>query len=122
MNIALVYILVGVLGSGIGQVLLKKGMASMGPLTLAPDLLGGVLWRIATNPFVLGGLCVYGLSTLFWLTVLSRVPLSYAYPFISLNLLVIMLVSWGLFGEHPSWLRVVGTLIVGLGVLLISRS
>jgi drug/metabolite transporter (DMT)-like permease len=122
MNIALVYILVGVVGSGIGQVLLKKGMASMGPLTLTPELLGGVLWRIATNPFVIGGLCVYGLSTLFWLTALSRVPLSYAYPFISLNLLVIMLVSWGLFGEQLSWLRIVGTLIIGIGVILLARS
>jgi drug/metabolite transporter (DMT)-like permease len=122
MNIALVYILVGVLGSGIGQILLKKGMASMGPLTLVPEFLGGLLWRMATNPFVIGGLCVYGLSTLFWLTALSRVPLTYAYPFISLNLVVIMLVSWGLFGEQLSWPRVLGTLIIGLGVLLISRS
>jgi drug/metabolite transporter (DMT)-like permease len=122
MNVALVYILVGVLGGAVGQVLLKKGMSSMGPLTLAPELLGGVLWRMATNPFVIGGLCVYGLSTVFWLTALSRVQLSYAYPFISLNFLVIMLVSWGLFGEQLSWPRIIGTLVIGAGVLLISRS
>jgi drug/metabolite transporter (DMT)-like permease len=122
MNIALMYILLGTLGGSIGQVLLKKGMTGMGPLTLSADQLGPVLWRMATNPYVLGGLCIYGLATIFWLTALSRVPLSYAYPFVSLNFLVILLVSWRLFGEDISVWRLLGTLVVGVGVLLIAKS
>ncbi len=122
MNIALLYILIGVLGGAVGQLLLKQGMSSMGPLTLAPDQLGMVLWRMATNPFVLAGLCIYGLATVFWLTALSRVQLSYAYPFVSLNFVVIMFASWGLFDERLSWPRLLGTLIIGVGVLLIARS
>jgi len=56
MTLAIAYILVSVLAGATGQVLLKKGMGSMGPLTLSLGQLGSILWRIATNPYVLIGL------------------------------------------------------------------
>lgn len=121
MNVAIVYILISVLGGAAGQVLLKKGMASMGPLTLSPSQLGSVLVRIASSPYVLVGLAVYVASTLFWLVALSRVDLSYAYPFASLSYLVMLGAAWFLFKEDLSALRLVGTMVVCAGVLLIAR-
>jgi drug/metabolite transporter (DMT)-like permease len=122
MNVAIVYILISVLGGAAGQVLLKKGMGSMGPLTLSVNQLGSILWRMATNPYVVFGLGVYMLSTIFWLTALSRVNLSYAYPFASLSYIVMLIVSWQLFKEDISFLRLMGSLVIGIGVFLISRS
>jgi drug/metabolite transporter (DMT)-like permease len=122
MNVAIVYILISVLGGAAGQVLLKKGMGSMGPLTLSVNQLGSILWRIATNPYVVVGLGVYVCSTIFWLTALSRVNLSYAYPFASLSYIVMLIVSWQLFKEDISFLRLLGSLVIGIGVFLISRS
>jgi len=122
MNVAIVYILISVLGGAAGQVLLKKGMGSMGPLTLSVNQLGSILWRMATNPYVVFGLGVYMLSTIFWLTALSRVNLSYAYPFASLSYIVMLVVSWQLFKEDISSLRLLGSLVIGIGVFLISRS
>jgi len=122
MNVAIVYILISVLGGAAGQVLLKKGMGSMGPLTLSVNQLGSILWRMATNPYVVFGLGVYMLSTIFWLTALSRVNLSYAYPFASLSYIVMLVVSWQLFKEDISFLRLLGSLVIGIGVFLISRS
>jgi len=122
MSIAIIYILISVVAGAAGQVLLKKGMGSMGPLTLSIDQLGSVLWRILTNPYVLVGLAIYVSGTLFWLTALSRVELSYAYPFASLSYVVMLAASWLLFGENITPLRITGTLIVCLGVFLISRS
>ena len=122
MSIAIIYILISVVAGAAGQVLLKKGMGSMGPLTLSIDQLGNVLWRIFTNPYVLVGLAIYVSGTLFWLTALSRVELSYAYPFASLSYVVMLAASWLLFSENIVPLRIVGTLIVCLGVFLISRS
>jgi drug/metabolite transporter (DMT)-like permease len=107
MTLAIVYILISVLTGAVGQVLLKKGMANMGPLTLTPEQLGSILWRIGTNPFVIVGLAIYVSGTVFWLTALSRVDLSYAYPFASLSYLLMLAASWLLFHEN---------------VLLISRS
>jgi drug/metabolite transporter (DMT)-like permease len=122
MNLAIVYILIAVLASATGQVLLKKGMSSMGALTLSSNQLVSILWRIGTNPFVLVGLVIYVCGTLFWLAALSRVDLSYAYPFASLSYILMLLASWLLFSENITAVRLLGTVVVGLGVLLISQS
>lgn len=119
---AIVYILISVLAGAIGQVLLKKGMGSMGPLTLTLNQLASTLWRIGTNPYVIIGLAIYMGGTVFWLTALSRVELSYAYPFASLSYVVMLAASWLLFSENITSLRLLGTLVVCAGVFLISRS
>jgi drug/metabolite transporter (DMT)-like permease len=122
MKLSIVYILISVLAGAVGQIMLKRGMSSMGPLTFALDQLGGMLWRIGTNPFVVGGLAIYVSGTLFWLMALSRVELSYAYPFASLSYVVMLIASFLLFRENITAMRLLGTLVIGLGVFLISRS
>jgi drug/metabolite transporter (DMT)-like permease len=122
MNTAIVYILISVVGGAVGQVMLKKGMSSLGPLTLTAEQFTGILWRMATNPYVILGLGIYGLGTLFWLLALSRVDLSFAYPFASLSYVLMLIAAWQLFKEDISLLRVVGTLVICLGVLIVSRS
>lgn len=122
MSIAIAYILVAVLASAAGQVLLKKGMSSVGAVTLSAGDLPSTVGRIGTSPWVVLGLLVYVTGTLFWLAALSRVDLSYAYPFASLSYIVMLVASWQLFNENITPLRLLGTVVVGLGVLLISRS
>ncbi len=122
MNIAIFYLLISVLLGGTGQVLLKKGMLGLGPMTLSLDQLFNILWHLFTNPFVVAGLGIYACSTVFWLVALSRVTLSYAYPFASLSYVVMLLAAWQLFDENISLLRLAGSAVVALGVFLISRS
>ena len=122
MSLAIIYILISVLAGALGQILLKKGMGSMGPLTLSMDQVGGILWRIVSNPYVVIGLLIYVCGTLFWLVALSRVDLSYAYPFASLSYVIMLAASWFLFHENITPVRLLGTLIVALGVVVISRS
>ena len=122
MRLSILYIMVSVLAGAVGQILLKKGMASMGPLTLTVSQLGSLLWRIGTNPYVIFGLAIYVSGTVFWLVVLSRVELSYAYPFASFSYVIMLAASWLLFHENISVMRLLGTLVIGLGVFLISRS
>ena len=81
-----------------------------------------MLWQVGTNFWVVGGLFVYVFSTAFWLVVLSRMNLSYAYPFVSLSYIIMIVASWQLFNENISGLRVLGSLVVALGVFLVSRS
>jgi drug/metabolite transporter (DMT)-like permease len=122
MTVALTYILISVLLGATGQLLLKHGMSIIGEVTLSPGAIGPVLWRMGTNLFVMGGLMLYVLDLVFWLAALSRVQLSYAYPFVGLSYVVMLLASWQLFNEQISPLRIAGTLVVGLGIILISRS
>lgn len=122
MTVAIGYILVAVLTGACGQVLLKKGMSSMGPLTLTPEQVLNILWRIGTNPYVMLGLAIYVGGTVFWLVALSRVDLSFAYPFASLSFVVMLIAAWLLLNENITPLRLLGTLIVCLGVFIISRT
>lgn len=122
MSLAIGYILIAVLASATGQVLLKKGMTNLGAVTITPNQLVGVLWRIGTNPYIIIGLTIYVCGTLFWLAALSRVDLSYAYPFASLSYVLMLAASWLLFNENITMVRLLGSMVVGLGVFLISRS
>ena len=122
MSVAIMYILISVSAGAAGQLLLKKGMTTMGPLTLTLDQLFNILWRVGTNPFVIFGLSIYVAGTLFWLMALSRVDLSYAYPFASLSFVIMLIAAWQLFDENITLLRLIGTCIICIGVLLVSRS
>jgi drug/metabolite transporter (DMT)-like permease len=122
MNIAILYILISVLGSAMGQLLLKKGMNSMGPVTLSLNQLPSVLWQMVTNPNVFFGLAIYLVGTIFWLAALSRVDLSFAYPFASFNYVIMLVASWMMFDEKITVSRLLGTVVIGIGVVLISRN
>lgn len=121
MTVAIGYILISVFAGAIGQIMLKKGMSSVGAVTLSFDQIFNILWRIGTNPYVVIGLVIYVVGVVFWLGALSRVDLSYAYPFASLSYVVMLVASWQLFNENITPFRLVGTLVVCLGVFLISR-
>lgn len=122
MNLAIVYILIAVVGSAVGQLMLKKGMSTLGPITLSVDKLIGTLWSIGTNPYVFFGLLIYVCGTVFWLSALSRVDLSYAYPFASLSYIAMIIGGWLLFSEKIDIWRILGSVTIMIGVILISRS
>ena len=122
MDITVVYIFISVLLGATGQVLLKKGMLLIGPLTLSITEIGDILLRLVTNPFILLGLGTYVVSTVIWLVALSRVDLSYAYPFVSLSYVLMLLASWLLLHENLSPIRLLGTFVIVMGVFLVSRS
>jgi drug/metabolite transporter (DMT)-like permease len=77
---------------------------------------------MATSPWVIGGLVVYGLGVLNWLMALSRLELSYVYPFASLSYVGIIIGSYFLFKEKLSRLRLIGIFIIIVGVLITSQS
>ena len=106
----------------VGQLILKHGMTQMGPLGVSVGQAPQLVWRMATSPFVVIGLLIYGGGTFFWLIALSRVDLSYVYPFASLSYVLIFFASWAMFHEQISLLRVAGMLVICVGVLLIARS
>ena len=121
MTIAIGYILVSVIAGAVGQLLLKQGMGTMGPVTIAPNQIFNIIWRIGTNPYVVVGLAIYVGGTLFWLAALSRVDLSYAYPFASLSYVVMLVAAWQIFNENITPSRLLGTLVICIGVLLVAR-
>lgn len=105
-----------------GQLLLKQGMSSSGDQIDEVREVLPRLVRAATNPVVIAGFLLYGFSAALWLILLTRVDLSFAYPMLSLGYVLVVFLSRALFDEQVTWMRFLGTLVVCVGVFLISRT
>lgn len=104
-----------------GQVLVKQGMNALGAVQFSAGLLSAY-GRIFTSPLVLAGTVSYTLSILFWIYALSRVDLSFAYPFLALSYVLVIIASWLLLGERIPPLRWIGLAVICAGILIVSRS
>jgi multidrug transporter EmrE-like cation transporter len=113
-------LLFAVATAAIGQVMLKHGMQIAS--ARAADTRGPLAVTAATSPWVLLGLVVFGISAVAWLTVLSRVPLSVAYPFNALGYLGILTASTLLLHEGANVWTWVGTLLVVSGLIIVVLS
>ena len=110
-----------VLISALAQISLKQGMSSSTVSAALGQGTASTITAIATNPYVIGGLSLYALGAVLWLFVLSRVDVSVAYPFVAFGFIVTMGLAIVLLGEPLQPLRVVGTLLVVAGAVLITR-
>jgi drug/metabolite transporter (DMT)-like permease len=103
-----------------GQLLLKAGMTDAGAaVELSPGALVSLVGTILTTPKLLLGLAAFGSSALFWLVTLSRVPLSTAYPVVSLSYVLILGFSTLVLGERPTPTVWAGALLIMGGVSLV---
>lgn len=118
----LVYILPSIFTGVIGQLLLKRGMSAMGPLSLGDGNVVGLVWSIFTNPWVILGLACYVGGVVFWLIALSKADLSFVYPFATLSMALIVLSSAVIFGETLTTTRLLGIATIAAGVFLVARS
>ena len=104
----------------VGQLLMKRGMLMFGAIPVKELFVK--LIPMLTNPFVFLGLALFGISSVFWLVVLSRLELSLVYPMVSIGYVVVAIMSMVLFGETLSVVRLAGIAVICFGVFLISRS
>lgn len=115
-------ILFTVLTNAAAQILLKKGMLGVGAFAFDPTSVGSAIMRTATNPFVIAGLFAFVVSMASHLVVLSRVDLSFAYPFLSLAYVVAALYAFFVFNEDLNAFRIAGIGLICVGTALIARS
>ena len=116
-------IVVSVLLSSGAQLLLKHGVSA---LDVQKALNGGavteILRAIALSPMIFLGLGFFGVSVILWIFVLSKIDVSYAYPFVSLGIVVTVTAGHFLFGEALSPLRIAGVGAIVIGVLAVAFS
>ena len=105
-----------------GQILLKLGMDKIGPVSInSISSVGSLFINIFKSPMVLIGLFCYAISAFLWLIVISAVDLSFAYPFIGLTYVLILIVSKFVLKEDVNPIRWAGAIIITIGVIVISR-
>jgi multidrug transporter EmrE-like cation transporter len=96
-----------------GQFLFKRaGLAIQG------RVLKEAFWTLATLPSFYVSLALYGLATVLWIYVLSRVPLTEAYPWIAVATVAVPVIGCLFYGERVSPLFWVGMALIVAGLLL----
>lgn len=115
-----IILVISILLAVTGQLLMKRGMMLFG--TFPASQLAYKVIPMFMNPWVFFGFVCFGLSSLFWLIVLSRLPLSLVYPMVSVAYVLVALASMIFFRESVTLARWSGIAVIILGVYLISRT
>jgi multidrug transporter EmrE-like cation transporter len=120
---SIVLILVSVVFAVSGQLTLKSAMDKVPPIgahqVKSP---GETISRVARQPRLWLGLFLFGISAIFWLIVLTRVPLSVAYPFVGVTYIIVVMWSRFVLGETVPLIRWVGVAVIAIGIAVVGLS
>jgi len=118
-----VVMLLAVTAGTIGDILLTKGMKELGDLSVMN--LRGIMaaaYQALTSPKLVFGTVMLAVFFFLWLAVLSWEDLSVALPMQALNYVLVAFLSQYFLGEVVTPLRWAGTVLVCIGVVLITKS
>lgn len=115
-------ILAGVLLNAAAQLLLKAGTNAVGHFEFHLDNVLPVGLKLAFQPFIMGGMVCYAVSLVVWIMALSRVPVSIAYPMLSIGYVVNAFIAWQWFGEPLAAQKLLGIGFIVVGVFLVAKS
>ncbi len=101
----------------LGQIAFKYISFNLLPATSTMDAVVRMLSSVGF--WAIGAL--YGLSMVYWIWLLSQVPLSLAYPFASLAMIIVPVLSWLLFSEPLTIRYFMGVLLIMAGIALVVR-
>lgn len=104
-----------------GQLSLKHGMTSIGNISNMKVFVKNIA-KVGTNIWVISGLALYVFSTLLWMMILTKTPLSFCYPFISLSYVFVIIASRIFFRERIDHFKVLAIILIISGVILLSMS
>ena len=119
---ALAFLMTGVLLNAGAQLLLKAGTNALGVLTLSRDTWPDTLMKMAAQGYFMLGAACYVLSLFVWILGLSRVPVSIAYPLLSIGYIVNAVAAHFLFGEAVTATRWLGIGFIVIGVWLVAKN
>jgi small multidrug resistance pump len=100
-------ILLGVLG----QVALKAGAER------STGMVGQFL-----DPFTIGGFAVYALAAILYIIAIKRIPISLAFPSVSLSYVAVAIIAHLLWGEPLGVPQFAGIALIAGGILLLHQT
>ena len=109
MTIYYVALGIGILAGIGGQMLLKAGAE-------APDFVAQLL-----RPSSIAGLALYGLAAFLYMVALRKIPVSVAFPSVSLSYAIVAVLGHFLFGEPFGIKQLGGIALIMGGVVLINQ-
>ena len=101
-----------------GQLILKWRIVQYGAL---PELFSdkiAFLFKVLFDPFILSGFVSAFIASFFWMAAMTKFELSFAYPFMSLNFVAVLLLSGWLLSEPITIQRVIGVSLIVVGTIV----
>jgi multidrug transporter EmrE-like cation transporter len=76
---------------------------------------------LLVDPAIFSGLLAAFLASVVWMGALKRFELGFAYPFMSLNFAIVLVLNWWLFDEPLSAQRLLGVALIVAGTAFAAR-
>lgn len=115
------YILGSILFTVYGQLVVKWQVGKAGTLPAALSERVVFLFTLILNPWILSGMLAGFFALVCWLAAMTKFELSYAYPFMSLAFVFVLVLSAILFHEPVTLAKVLGVLLIIAGIIVGSR-
>jgi len=105
----------------IGQLAFKAGVDAIGYFEFTSNNIIPILGKIIFSPWIIIGVIIYTISIFTWLMVLSRVQVCIAYPMSSIGYITTAIAAYYLWNEQLSIVKIVGIVVILVGVYLIAK-
>lgn len=115
------YIILTILFTVYSQLIMRWQVSVAGPLPENADAKITYILNLLINPWVVTGVFATFLAGVSWMLTMTKFEISYAYPFVSLNYILILAAGILFFNESISPTKLMGSAVVIIGVLIISR-
>lgn len=115
------YITATILFGLYSQLIMRWQVSLAGELPL--DTLGKFYFvvKLLLNPWVFSSILATFLAGVSWMLTMTKFEISYAYPFTSLQFVFILALGVLFFGESFSWMKMAGTILVIIGLIIIVK-
>jgi multidrug transporter EmrE-like cation transporter len=115
------YIVLTVLLTVFGQLAIKWQVNQAGALPAAAHDKLTFLIHLLLNPWIIAAFAAAFLASISWMGAMTKFPLSHAYPFMSMNFVIVLILSAWLFNEPVSMTKVVGIALICIGTIVASQ-
>jgi len=118
-------LLLAILIGAIGQILLKIGvnqsLPQIGNVNSFKEIFL-IIFIFLKNYWIVTAILLYALGLFVWLFILTKFELSYVFPLMASIYIFILLFSWIFLKENIDLLRIIGTILITIGIILIAKS
>jgi len=116
------YVLLTIVLTVYGQLVIKWQVSRAGGLPAEASAKVGFLLHLLLNPWVASGLVAALIAALSWMAAMTKLELSFAYPFMSLSFVLVLVLSALLLREPLTLYKIIGMALVVIGLVVSSRS
>lgn len=104
-----------------GQLIVKWRVSQAGSLPVGLPNQAAFFTRLLFDPWMISVILVTPLAALSWFAAMTKYELSYAYPFMSLAFVLVLILSAIFFHEAVTVPKVLGLVLVVAGLIIASQ-